>query len=228
MLLYSGPLSLFARKVEIALAEKSIAFDRVLVPFSQTRGYAPKHAAVVAANPKAQVPVLIDAGLTLYDSTVIIEYLDDAYPARTLLPEEPAARARCRLMELEADEVLLLPVRALMHRTEPPGPNAARRLLQEQEAAKAEDTILANYGKILQKLSGHEFLCGDFSVADIATFIVVHYGLRLGGPPLAGHPNLSAWYSRLAERRAFATVIAEIAEADKELSHPVPPFRKTP
>ncbi|MBC8036812.1 MAG: glutathione S-transferase family protein [Rhizobiales bacterium] len=228
MLLYSGPLSLFARKTEIALAEKSIPFDRVVVSFSQTRGYAPKHPAVVAANPKGQVPVLVDGDLTLYDSTVIIEYLEDAYPAHPLLPAEPVARARCRLMELEADEVLLVPVRALMHRTEPPGPDTARRLLQEQEAAKAEDAILVHYGKISAKLSGQEFLCGDFSLADIATFMVMHYALRLGGPPLASHPNLSAWYARLAERPAFAAVVAEIAAADRELSHPVPPYRKTP
>ena len=58
MLLYSGPLSLFSRKVEIVLAEKNLAFERVLVPFSQTKGYAPKHPAVLAANPKGQVPVL--------------------------------------------------------------------------------------------------------------------------------------------------------------------------
>ena len=78
-------------------------------------------------------------------------------------------------MELEADEVLLAPVRALMHRTSPPGPDATRRLLLEQEAAKAEDAILGHYGSIAAKLSGQEFLCGGFSVADLATFMVIHY-----------------------------------------------------
>ena len=76
MILYSGPLSLFARKVEIALAEKQLAFERVLVPFTQTMGYAPRHKAVLKANPKGQVPVLIDGDLTLYDSTIIVEYLE--------------------------------------------------------------------------------------------------------------------------------------------------------
>jgi len=224
MLLYSGPLSLFARKVEIALGEKAISFERVMVPFSQMQGYAPKHEAVLAANPKAQVPVLIDGDVTLYDSTIIIEYLEDAYPEPPLLPRQPVARARCRLLELEADEVLLVPVRALMHRTSPPRPDAARRLVLEQEAVKAEDAILRHYENIAGKLSDREFLCGDFSVADIATFMVVHYALRLGGPPLADH--LAAWHGRLTARPAFARVIAEIAEADRELSHPVPEYRK--
>ncbi len=89
MKLYSAPLSLFARKVEVALGEKGLRFERIVVPFSQAEGYKPKNADVLAANPKGQVPVLVDNGLTLYDSTVILEYLEDAYPS--------PARARARL-----------------------------------------------------------------------------------------------------------------------------------
>ena len=73
MKLYSGPLSLFSRKVEVALHEKGLPFERVFVPFSQAKGYSPKHPDVAAANPKAQVPVLVDGDLTLFDSTVILE-----------------------------------------------------------------------------------------------------------------------------------------------------------
>ena len=227
MLLYSGPLSLFARKVEIALAEKVLAFDRVMVPFTQTEGYSPKNSAVLAANPKGQVPVLIDGDLVLYDSTVIIEYLEDAYPAHLLFPEEPTARARCRLLELEADEVLLVPVRALMFRSEPPGTDTARRIEQERAAVKAEDALLEHYATLAAKLESQDYFCGTFSVADIATFMTIHHGLRLGAPPLVDHQNLSAWYARLAKRASFATVIAQIAAADRELSHPVPAYRKT-
>ena len=227
MILYSGPLSLFSRKVEIALVEKGVSFERVLVPFTQIRGYAPKHPAVIAANPKRQVPVLVDDDLTLYDSTIIIEYLDDKYPNPPLLPREPKARARCRLLELEADEVLLLPVRDLMFRSEPPGPDTERREEQERAAVKAEDVILGNYGALAEKLGGQEYFCGTFSVADIATFMNIHHGLRLGAAPLAGHENLSTWHSRLAKRPSFAKVIAEMASADRELSHAVPAYRKT-
>jgi len=226
MLLYSGPLSLFSRKVEIAFAEKGVTYDRVLVPFTQTRGYAPKHPAVIAANPKLQVPVLIDDDLTLYDSTIIIEYLDEKYPNPPLLPRELKARARCRLLELEADEVLILPVRDLMFRSEPPGPDIARREEQERAAAKAEDVILHNYATLAAKLGSQEYFCGAFSVADIATFMNIHHGFRLGAPPLVDHENLSVWHSRLAKRPSFAIVIAEMAAADRELSHPVPAYRK--
>ncbi|MEX0758863.1 MAG: glutathione S-transferase N-terminal domain-containing protein, partial [Tistlia sp.] len=102
MKLYSGPLSLFARKVEIALREKDLAFERVMVTFSQSEGYSPKHPDVLAANPKGQVPVLLDGDLTLFDSTVILEYLEDPYPAPPLYPAAPAEPARCRLLELAA------------------------------------------------------------------------------------------------------------------------------
>src|SRR5213075_2845230 len=94
MLLYSGPLSLFSRKVEIALNEKGLPFERVMVPFTQAAGYAPKHPAVLAANPKAQVPVLVDGDLTLFDSTVIFEYLEDAYPVPPLYPAGADRRPR--------------------------------------------------------------------------------------------------------------------------------------
>lgn len=119
MKLYSGPLSLFSRKVEIALNEKGLAYERVMVPFTQTVGYSPKDAEVLRINPKGQVPVLVDGDLALYDSTVIIEYLDDAYPLAPLLPVSAKDRALCRLFDVFADEVMLVPLRALMHRTGP-------------------------------------------------------------------------------------------------------------
>ena len=221
MILYSAPLSLFARKVEIAMAEKALKFERVMVPFSQTRGYAPKHPAVLAANPKGQVPVLVDGDLTLYDSTVITEYLEDAYPLPPLLPDDPVVRAQCRLLELEADEILLSPVRKLMHRSELPSPDAAARQQQEVEATEAEKLIAQNYGMLELKLASREFLCSAFTVADIATFMVVHYGLRPGAPSLSGHRNLLSWHQRLSRRPSFTNAIWEIDEADKLLSHPV-------
>ena len=127
MQLYSGPLSLFSRKVEIALLEKGLPFERVMVPFTQTVGYSPKNANVLRTNPKGQVPVLIDGELGLYDSTVIIEYLDEAYPQVALFPASAKDRAECRLLDVFADEVMLVPIRALMHRTGPARAPQTRR-----------------------------------------------------------------------------------------------------
>lgn len=221
MHLYSGPLSLFGRKVEIALREKGLDYTCTMVPFTQTHGYTPKHEAVLTANPKGQVPVLADGDLTLYDSTVILEYLEDRYPEPPLYPHDAKMRALCRLTELEAGEVLLTPVRKLMFRTEPPGPDTARRDAQERDAAAAEPAIVENHRRLDRRLQVRDFLCGDFSVADIATFLTVLYMLRNGGPGLADHRNLTRWFERLAERPAIAGIMTEIADADRVLSHPV-------
>jgi glutathione S-transferase len=218
MKLYSGPLSLFSRKVEIGLGEKSLPFERVMVPFSQAAGYAPKHPAVLAANPKGQVPVLVDGDLTLFDSTLILEYLEDAYPALPLYPTGAQARARCRLIELEADEILLPLVRSLMHRSVPPDPDPERRNLQETAARRAEAAILDHYARLAEKLAGRDYFCGDFSVADIAMFMTVLFVLRLKGPRLHAFPALAAWYARTGARPAVARVAAEVAAADRELS----------
>jgi glutathione S-transferase len=218
MKLYSGPLSLFARKIEIALAEKSLQFERVMVPFTQAAGYAPKHPDVLAANPKGQVPVLVDGDLTLFDSTLIFEYLEDAYPTPPLYPTGAKPRARCRLIELSADEILLPLVRSLMFRNAPPDPDAERQRLRESEAERAEAAISVFYGGLEAKLGGRDYFCGDFSVADIAMFMTVLFVLRLRGPRLAGFPALAAWYARIGARPSAAKAAAEIAAADRELS----------
>jgi len=219
MRLYSAPVSLFARKVEIALHEKSIPFERIMVPFTQERGYQPKHPDVLANNPKGQVPVLIDGDLTLYDSTVILEYLEDAHPSPPLYPIGAAPRARCRQLEMFADEILLPPVRLLMHRTARPDPD--RHAEREAAAVAAYPAITAHYATLSAALGAQDYLCGALSVADIAAFVVILYALRLGGPGLVETPNLRAWYTRLLSRSAFGKIAEEIAAADREISYPV-------
>ncbi len=221
MKLYSGPLSLFSRKVEIALHEKGLAFERIPVPFTQTRGYSPRHPDVLAANPKGQVPVLVDRELALYDSTVILEYFEDAYPDPALYPKSPRERARCRLFDLFADEVMLAPLRFLMHRTEPKPDDLERWQAKEMKAREAEPALAGHFAELDQELQGRDYLCDAFSAADIAVFMTVFWTSRLGGPSLREHENLAGWYDRLSARPAFAKVVSEILAADAELSAPV-------
>ncbi len=218
MKLYSGPLSLFSRKVEIALHEKGLVFEREMVAFTQTKGYAPKHPAVLAANPKAQVPVLVDGDLTVFDSTLIFEYLEDAYPKPALWPVDPKARARGRLVELMADEILLPLVARFMHRSEPPDGDAERRERRDREARLAESALSARYEQLAEQLKGRDYFVGTFSYADIAMFMVVFWALRLKGPRLGTAPILEDWYERVGSRPAVAKVAAEIIAADRRLS----------
>lgn len=216
--LYSGPISYFARKAEIALGEKGLAFERVMVPFSQERGYAPKHPDVLAANPKAEVPVLVDGDLTMFDSTLIMEYLDEAYPTPPrLLPPDPKDRARCRMLELFGDEILLPAVRPIMHRSVPPADAETRR--KEEEAGRLGEAVLREHYRTLEgRIGGTDYLCGDFTMADIGVFMAVTFSLRLKGPRLDGHPKLVAWHARVARRPAVAKVVADLLTADRVLS----------
>src|SRR5262249_52351532 len=118
MKLYSGPLSMFGAKAEIAAREKGLAFELVMVPFEMKTLYQPKHPEVLRINPKRQVPVLIDDGpggdLEIFDSTQILEYFETVKPEPALWPTEPRARARARLLEHKSDEVYFPSIIRLM------------------------------------------------------------------------------------------------------------------
>jgi glutathione S-transferase len=112
--LYSGPLSMFGAKAQIAALEKGLEFDLVMVPFDWAQGYTPKHPEVLRINPKRQVPVLVHGDLEIFDSTQIFEYLEDLQPSPPLWPHDPQARARARLLEHQSDEVYFPHVVRLM------------------------------------------------------------------------------------------------------------------
>lgn len=205
--LYSGPLSLFTAKVRIALKEKALDYERIEVPFSRARGYEPKHPDVLRLNPKAQVPVLVDGDLALYDSTLILEYLEDRHPEPPLLPGTAEERARCRQLELHADEVLFPPVleliRAIFYVSDPAQQDAAR-------IAAARETLGKLYEELDARLTGHEWFCDRFSVADIACVLVILFASRLGAPPRPDLGRLQAWLERAAARPSIASEIREV------------------
>jgi glutathione S-transferase/RNA polymerase-associated protein len=94
--LYDHPLSPYAQKVRIALREKSVPFQLALPGGLGAGGAAGEFA---EANPRAEVPTLVDGPVRIFDSTIILEYLEDAYPTPALLPATAADRARVRMIE---------------------------------------------------------------------------------------------------------------------------------
>src|SRR5882724_7189206 len=141
MKLYSGPLSMFGAKAEIAAHEKGLDFELVMVPFEMKTLYQPKHPEVLRINPKRQVPVVIDDGpggdLEIFDSTQIFEYFETVRPEPALWPAEPKARARARLLEHKSDEVYFPPVVRLMSLQAAP---------DDPAAVEARGAALAFYG----------------------------------------------------------------------------------
>ena len=84
------------RRCEIALREKGAPFQLALPGGLGAGGAAGEFA---EANPRAEVPVLIDGDVRVFDSTIILEYLEDRFPAPAMLPATPAERARVRMIE---------------------------------------------------------------------------------------------------------------------------------
>jgi glutathione S-transferase len=204
MKLYSGPLSMFGAKAEIAVLEKGIACEREFVPFSLATLYQPPHPAVQRINPKLQVPVLIDGDLEIFDSTQIFEYLEDRAPDPPLWPREARARARARLLELESDEVFFPNVQALMPQN--------RAQAGEQRAAAASASIQRSYDEIERLLADREFIAGSYSYADIAFFMAHTFAGFLAETPRPGHDRLDAWRARVRERPAVRQVVGAMVE----------------
>jgi len=204
MKLYSGPVSLFTAKTRIVLAEKNLAYERIEVGWSRKDRYLPHHPEVVAINPKRQVPCLVDGDVTLYDSSVINEYLDERYPTPRLMPSDPGARARCRLLELESDEVFFPFVWELIDTAFYPGGADPARVAAAQEGATAY------YRKLERELAGREWLGGEFALPDVGFAVFVFAASTLGAPVPASLPKLTSWLGRVTERPAVATEMAEM------------------
>lgn len=215
MILYSGPMSLFTGKVRIALDEKGLDYELVSVPFSRA-GYEPKHPKVVEINPKRQVPVLVDGELAIYDSTIILEYLEERHPTPSLYPRDPAAKARCRVLEAAADEILFPPVLDLVREVfyKPDGAGRDVTLVENGKAA-----IAAHYDRVERQLGEQPYLCGsDATVADVAYFMTITFATSLGQGLMERHPGLQAWYARALARPAYAREMDRLMTANRALA----------
>jgi len=215
MKLYSGPLSMFGAKAEIALHEKGIDFELVMVPFEMKTLYQPKHPEVARINPKQQVPVLVDGDLEIFDSTQIFEYLETVKPEPALWPADPKARARARLLEIKADEVYFPPIVCLMGLQATPNDPAA---------IEARAAALRFYDALEAAIEGQTWLAGGFTYADIAFYMAQLFGARMTAPMTDAHPRLQAWRDRLSARPAVARVAGAMGRYLLSLGRKLPPF----
>jgi glutathione S-transferase len=222
--LYSHALSPFSAKVRIALDEKSIPCEEVSLPIRRA-GIVEKPRELLEINPRGEVPVLVDGDLRLYDSTVILEYLEDRYPKPPLYPADVAVRARARQLEDMGDWMLGGCVAALLAETFRK-PDPAER--DASRIAAAAEAIRRAYDRLEAALGGPrpgeapgggrspaegEHLCGRFGVADIACLLPVSFAAFYGVAPGEAHPRLAAWLSRSQARPSVAREVASMTEA---------------
>ena len=215
MTIYSGPLSMFGAKVQIAALEKGLDFDLVMVPFDPVLGYAPKNTEVLRINPKGQVPVLTHGELEIFDSTQIFEYLEDLQPNQPLWPHDLKTRARARRLEHQADEIYFPHVIRLMNLQEH---------LDDPVAVASIEAATTYYEEMETALGTDAWLARDYSFADIAFYMAALFGERRGAPITVATPRLLEWRERMTERPAVRRVAGAMSRWLKAAGRPVPQF----
>lgn len=202
--LYHHPLSSYCWKALIALYEGGVEFERVLVDL----GDEASRAAFYKLWPIGKFPLLQDSatGMTLPESSIIIEYLQDniaGFPA--LIPHDKQraleARLKDRFFDLYVHTPMGLHTLDLLRPPEardPPTIDAAKRMLNTA------------YEILDGQLAGKTWALGEvFSLPDCAAFPALYYANFYA--PVADHPNLSAYLERFKTRASVARVLEEAA-----------------
>ena len=196
MKLIGSDTSPYVRKVRVVMAEKKIEYQ-----YEQQDVWAPD-SPIQQSNPLGKVPCLImDDGGAVFDSRVIVEYLDNLTPVHRLIPPSGRARVEVRCWEALADGLLDA---AILVRLE---------FTQREEAARSDRWIVRQTGKIdaalaamSSGLADKPWCCdGKYSLADIATGCALSY-LDFRFPDIdwrSRHANLARIADKLLSRQPF-------------------------
>ena len=195
MKLIGTPTSPFTRKVRVVLAEKRIDYEFVVDPPGGANTQVPNY------NPLGKVPVLVtDDGTNIFDSRVIVEYLDSASPVNKLIPEDIRQRIQARRWEALADGCTDATVAVVSEKRRAAGQQAAATLARQQ--GKIDRALAA----MAEDLGARNWCSGEaYSLSDIAVGCSLGY-LDLRLPDLTWrktYPNLARLADRLAQRLSF-------------------------
>lgn len=207
MLLYEHPLSSYAQKVKIALREKGLRFD---VETPQGLGSGNSGGPFAASSPRLEVPTLIDGDARIFDSTIILEYLEDKHPSPPLLPKDPAMRAEARMIEDLCDtlyEAINWGISEITWFKRAEGAQADQmRATASRQTAELQAWLAMKLGD-KQWFNGERFGWADLSVAPYLNRSF-HYGL---GTP-ASSP-LAKWRERIRQVPSVAETFKEFDAA---------------
>ena len=196
MKLYHFPPSTNSLKVRIALLEKGLEFESVVIDLTKKEQKDPEYLKI---HPFGQVPALDDEGFIVYDSTVINEYLEDEYPHPPLLPAGSEGRARARLMEDYRDNRVNPHFVTLIHEYRKPEEERDVALIRE-----AHGNIGSAFAVVERQLQGRDYLAGSFSLADIAYMPDIALLERFDVPLDPDFKNVAAWIQRLRTRSSYS------------------------
>ncbi len=208
--LYDHPLSPYAQKVRIALREKGLKFELALPGGLGAGGAAGEFA---EANPRAEVPTLIDGEVRIFDSTIILEYLEDAYPAPALLPAAAADRARVRMIE-EVMDTHFEPINWGL--AEISWFRRAEGELAETLQARASRQSQGYFSWLERQLGDREWFNGAaFGWGDLSVVPYLAGAAGYRNTPKAGG-KLAAWFERVMTRPSVAETVGEARSFNTE------------
>ena len=202
--LHNFDRSPYGWKVRIVLAEKKVPYESV-VPENKN-----EDPAFARLNPFRMTPVLqLEDGRTLYESTIINEYLDEAYPEPALLPRDPYERARIRLLEDTTDQYFMPAVRGMtMSQFDYTPPVLTRKKADKVDHKQLEESrmkVHENLARLEREIQGKTWFGGNlFSLADAALAAPLTGSLQLLGVlPDPKYPGLTAWIGRIKARPSY-------------------------
>jgi glutathione S-transferase len=200
--LYYHPFAAFCQKALIALYENDVPHEKRLIDLTD----ADDCARLEALWPMIKFPVLVDdtRGVTLPETSVIIEYLQLHHPGSTpLIPQDADAAIRVRLLDRVFDNYISLSLTKIVVDTfRPAGQEDAIGV------AQARETIVRAYGFVEENVSPGGWAAGEaFSLADCAAAPALFYANT--AVPFAAFPKIVAYYARLMARPSVARVVEE-------------------
>lgn len=168
---YYGSGSPFAWKVWLALEHKQLPYELKLMSLQNGEL---KKAEFLTINPRGKVPVLVDDGLVIRESAVIVEYLEEQYPERPIFPDNPQDRATVRRVIAEINNCLYPMLRRLLEQTLFRTDNNGDTAVIAQALAELRQEL----GYFEAALSG-EYFVDDLSAADFTFYPMLALVKRL-------------------------------------------------
>ncbi len=197
MKLIGSLTSPYVRKVRVVMAEKKLDYQLVLEDVWGSD-------AILKSNPLGKVPCLVmEGGEAIFDSRVIVEYLDTLSPVGKLIPPAGRERIEVRTWEALADGICDAAILARMEQIWAPREGARSQAWIERQLSRVHSALKA----MSQGLGDKPWCNGNhFTLADIATGAALFYlDFRFGAIDWRGeHPNLARMAEKLAARPSFA------------------------
>ena len=197
MTLYSGSNDPYSHRARIVLAEKGVTFDLYEVDVDTQVD------ALVEINPYNTVPTLVDRDLVLYESEIIMEYLDERFPHPPLMPVYPVARARSRLMLHRVNRDWYVLMNKIISKNSTP--------TEVENAKKALAESIISVSPMFKEMP--YFLSEEFSLVDCAIAPLLWRLKSLGIilPPEA--KPIYEYAKRLFDREAFQVSLTDSERA---------------